>query len=76
MSRGTGRSSGLEAVQHGTVEVRRRPWASDVRADIGRVPAVIGAAQTPGPVVLPPASGDVQRARVGRGLPDCRDPGA
>lgn len=58
-------SSGLETVQHRTIEGRRRPRSPHVGAHVGRVGAVVGPAEAPGAVVLPPVCGDVERAAVG-----------
>lgn len=62
-----GRSTGLEPVEHRAVEGGGRPRPTHVRAHVGRVRAVIGAAEAPGPVVFPPVGGDVESVRVGRG---------
>lgn len=54
----------MQAVQHRTIEGGRRPRSSHVGAHVGGVRAVVGAAEAPGAVVLPPVGGDVQRAAV------------
>lgn len=53
------RSPGLETVQDGAVKGGRWPRSRHVRAHVGRIGAVIGAAEAPGTVVIPPVGGDV-----------------
>lgn len=58
------------------VERGRRPRSAHVGVHVGRVVAVIRAAEAPGAVVLPPVGRDVERAAVrGRRLPGRGHPG-
>ena len=65
----------LQSVEHGAVEGGRRPRPAQARAHVGRVGAVVRPAEAPRAVVLPPAGGDVQRARVRRRRVAAHPPG-
>lgn len=59
MPRCAPRRAGLQTVQDRTVEGRRGPRAAHSGAHVGRVGAVVGAAEAARAVVLPPVRGDV-----------------